>query len=589
MIENLPGLFDEAELSKNWSAPLAAIEDLLNSDQLTALPDWLAVELIWAAVQLGQSLIDIDADTDSQEAINALLSIKKSALWQEIAGFDRNFPLLDQLFIRDQGVDIEIATLSQFLAHPRSSELSPHPLFDCEHYKYLEHLHHPARHPLVHFFRNSLGYREKSPIPNQYFASDWYCDNFMVDRFNNNLLLHYLKHFQDAAIRPNPHFHNNYVRQTQNLSSEIDPLIFYLKQIKTEKINFYLEGFSPCPYFDRSYYLAKYPDIKAAAEEGLIEPFLHFYERGITEGRKGHQWLQENIVTQCMIDSFQAKKKTAVLILGMHRSGTSALTRVLSLSGMDLATDLMLATDANESGYWESVELATIHDDILNTLDSKWDDILPIDEQQFQSESMLQYQALLVDYLVREFLNSERIVIKDPRMCRLLPIWLDVLTKLDVQISVVLIFRHPIEVAKSLQKRDGFLLEKSYLMWIRHVLDAEKYSRGLSRCFVNYSQLLTNPKQVVKSIANLCGIKGLYLDGNQAKEFIDAQFYHQRITKADLQMSKLSIWILDTFKELKILSENDADGKKHHDKFDGYAELLFQADKLFDNLVKKDS
>lgn len=586
MIENLSDLFSEAELSQNWVEPLTALEDV--SEELTILPDWLAVELIWLSVKFGQSLLSVGELSESgQVAIEKLLSIKRYAWWQQVVDFDKKFPLLDKEYLIKQRVDVSISSLSQFLSHPKSQQLSPHPLFDCEHYKNLENINVQFQHPLVHFFRNTIHSRENPVIPNQYFSTEWYCSQFVEDRFTTNPLLHYLNHFQDPVVRPNPHFHNNYVRQTQSLLVEIDPLTYYIEQIKAQKNSFYVEGFSPCPYFDRTYYLANNPDIKVAAEQGQFEPFLHFCVLGINEGRRGHPWLREEVVNTEMIEAFRKANKKAVLVLGMHRSGTSALTRVLGLSGMDMANDLMLANEANALGYWESVELTTIHGDILNSLNSSWDDVLPIDEKSFQVDSMEQYKALLVDYIVREFSGSSRILIKDPRMCRLLPLWLDVLANLNVQVNVVLIFRHPIEVAKSLYKRDGFSQQKSFLLWIRHVLDAEKYSRGLPRCFVNYAQLLTNPQQAVKSIANLNGIKGVKVDGNAIKAFVDTQYYHQRITKADLQGAALSSWLLDIYKVLKTLSENPADDKKYQNKFNDCSELIRQADKLFGGLIPK--
>ena len=588
MIENLSDLFGEAELAQNWVVPLTILEETSAAEELAVLPDWLAVDLIWLSVKFGQALLSVGEISEANQiAIEKLLSIKRNAWWQRVVDFDKRFPLIDKKHLGKQEVEVNISSLSQFLSHPKSKILSPHPLFDCEHYRNLESINVELQHPLVHFFRNSIHSRGNPVIPNQYFATDWYCNQFVENRFTVNPLLHYLEHFQDPAIRPNPHFHNNYVRQTQSLSVEIDPLTYYLEKIKDQKNSFYVEGFSPCPYFDRAFYLENNPDIKVAAEQGQFEPFLHFCVLGIKEGRRGHPWLREEIVTKEMIESFREVGKKAVLVLGMHRSGTSALTRVLGLSGMDMAEDLMLANEANALGYWESVELATIHGDILNSLHSSWDDVLPIAEQSFQADSMEQYKILLTDYLVREFSGSSRILIKDPRMCRLLPLWLDVLANLNIQVNVVLIFRHPVEVAKSLYKRDGFSQQKSFLLWIRHVLDAEKYSRGLPRCFVNYAQLLTNPQQAVKSIANLDGIKGMKIDGNAIKAFVDTQYYHQRITKADLQSAVLSSWLLDLYKVLKTLSENPVDDKKHQSKFDECSALIYQADKLFVGLITK--
>src|SRR5712691_2429279 len=64
----------------------------------------------------------------------------------------------------------------------------------------------------------------------------------------------------------------------------------------------------------------------------------------------------------------------AVMVLGMHRSGTSALTRVISLLGADLSKNLMQSSTSDEGGYWESKDFMVVHDQILSSSGSKWDD-----------------------------------------------------------------------------------------------------------------------------------------------------------------------------------------------------------------------
>ena len=64
------------------------------------------------------------------------------------------------------------------------------------------------------------------------------------------------------------------------------------------------------------------------------------------------------------------------LVLGMHRAGTSALTRTISLLGWDLPDDLMAAVPGNnDSGFWESVVLSRLNDDLLFALETVWDDV----------------------------------------------------------------------------------------------------------------------------------------------------------------------------------------------------------------------
>src|SRR5262245_64476851 len=68
--------------------------------------------------------------------------------------------------------------------------------------------------------------------------------------------------------------------------------------------------------------------------------------------------------------------KTALVVAGMHRSGTSALTRVLSLLGCDLPKTLMAGAASNETGHWESQAVADFNDELLESAGSSWHDWL---------------------------------------------------------------------------------------------------------------------------------------------------------------------------------------------------------------------
>lgn len=589
MDERLPKIFNDAELLKDWSASLQMLQTLSSTGSLNPLPDWLAVEIIWMEVQFEQQLLKIDQHTQHQFIKKSLLTLKNLPYYQELIQFNQQVQILDQQYLRSQGIDIIINKLSEYLAHPKSKEISPHPLFNIFHYKHLERLNQSPHHPLVHFFRHSSGCRNKSPVPNPYFDCDWYRENYLQDQPFKNPLLHYLAHFHETGIQPSQYFNNDYVRQTQKIPADVDPLAYYLKQLQSQGVNFRKNGFSPCPYFDREYYLASYQDIKTATEERGLEPFQHFSVSGIKEGRLGHPWLRRNMATQSMVEKFPANKRLAVLILGMHRSGTSAITRMINLLGLDVTTDLMPPASANPTGYWESVELREIHDGMLSSLDSSWDSILAIDDSKFETETIARFKTLLIDYIVREFSGSESFVIKDPRMCRLIPLWLDVLNGLNVQIKIVLPFRHPLEVAKSLQKREGFCLEKSFLLWLRHVLNAEKYTRGVKRCFVSYSQIVTNPQKVINAIAEQYSIDVPNISDSeeQIKQFIDGQYYHQRITDFELNEANLSGWILQVYEILNEWSEYTGDEQHFMNQLDNIAESMRQADKLYGNIIRE--
>ncbi len=193
-------------------------------------------------------------------------------------------------------------------------------------------------------------------------------------------------------------------------------------------------------------------------------------------------------------------KRKATIVLGMHRSGTSALTRVLNLVGVDLPTDLMPARPDNRLGFWESLEVAKIHDEFLESIGRSWHDTSTIDPVRFESAPANIAKTKLLAILRRDFSESPLFAVKDPRICRVLPLWLSIVAEFEAEPNFVIIARNPNEIASSLKVRDGFHPAKSLLLWLRHVLDAEYFTRGLSRSFVSYDLLLRDWRKCLKRI-----------------------------------------------------------------------------------------
>lgn len=150
-----------------------------------------------------------------------------------------------------------------------------------------------------------------------------------------------------------------------------------------------------------------------------------------------------------------AAKRDAVVVLGMHRSGTSALAGVLNLLGCDAPANQMKPTVDNEKGYFESTSVLTLHNDLLSSAGSSWDDWLPINPGWFKSNRVEEFHDRALELVKGEFGDSRLFVLKDPRICRLVPFWEDVLKESGAAPRYVLTHRNPLEVAASLAKRDG--------------------------------------------------------------------------------------------------------------------------------------
>ena len=151
------------------------------------------------------------------------------------------------------------------------------------------------------------------------------------------------------------------------------------------------------------------------------------------------------------------KRRRAILVLGMHRSGTSVLTGMLAALGAFPGRRLIAADPStNPTGFWEDEEIVRLNDGLLEYLGTRWDDcsVLPVD---WMSQSFVRgARERMLSVVQREFEGRPLWVIKDPRLCRLLPLWTDVLAALDCRVDFLLCLRNPIEVAESLRQRNAF-------------------------------------------------------------------------------------------------------------------------------------
>ncbi|MEI9963388.1 MAG: hypothetical protein WDM92_00375 [Caulobacteraceae bacterium] len=174
-------------------------------------------------------------------------------------------------------------------------------------------------------------------------------------------------------------------------------------------------------------------------------------------------------------------KPIGLMVLGMHRSGTSATTRTLSLLGAALPKELLEANQYNPTGYWEPSRLRTLHDDLLRELDIRWDDWSAIDADWFRSPLARRYAREFAAFLADEFRNEPLFVLKDPRACRFVRLWRQAFDQAGMELKPVLALRNPMDVASSLAERDGMPETKAVFLWLRYMLEAEAGTRGLSR------------------------------------------------------------------------------------------------------------
>lgn len=190
-------------------------------------------------------------------------------------------------------------------------------------------------------------------------------------------------------------------------------------------------------------------------------------------------------------------QQQCLMILGMHRSGTSALTGLLEKLGGELSESLMPASEYNVLGYFESQRLSDFNNEVLRSIGSAWDFWTPLPAGWAGSPAYKDLQNQAQDLVSQEYAGRSLFLFKDPRLCRLSIFWREVLDSLGVDVKVVHTHRHPENVAASLHRRDGLEKQFGLLLWLRYVLDAETGSRGKVRGFTSFERIMADWKQEV--------------------------------------------------------------------------------------------
>ncbi len=205
--------------------------------------------------------------------------------------------------------------------------------------------------------------------------------------------------------------------------------------------------------------------------------------------------------------------RTAIVVAGMHRSGTSAITRIVNLLGADLADDLIPAGIGNEHGHWESRAVQALHNELLAELASDIYSPLGIAPGWFDSAAARPWIDRAQALLATEYPHSPLFVIKDPRITLVLPLWRQALRESSIEPRFVLPFRSPGAVARSLEVRERRLASGRALphaqgvaVWLRYVLAAEKHTRGAARSFVAFDDVLADWRATFARVGRQLGI-----------------------------------------------------------------------------------
>jgi hypothetical protein len=250
-------------------------------------------------------------------------------------------------------------------------------------------------------------------------------------------------------------------------------------------------------------------------------------------------------------------ERQAIFVLGMGRSGTSAITRVLSLCGAHLPEPLLGASESNPMGHWEPIDAININNAFLSRRGASWyDPTLRLQSEIAFSEQ--EKEAFIEE--IRAFIErchmGSLLVIKEPRIAALPDFWFEASRRASIIAKVVIPIRHPDQVAASLAARDGVSAELANVLWLKYNFLAERSSRRLPRVFVEYPNLLGDWRKEIARISKHLAVDLSDADEVAINRFLDPDLHRQKSCAKPNDMPGQT-WTLDTFMALSAAARDE--------------------------------
>ncbi len=232
----------------------------------------------------------------------------------------------------------------------------------------------------------------------------------------------------------------------------------------------------------------------------------------------------------------KSEQKQLFVVLGMHRCGTSAMTRGLQVLGVELGDRLMQIDEGNnDKGFWEDVDINALNVEMLSELHNDWHHLSLINKDDWNLLKQKAYFDRALELLRQKTLHTDFFGFKDPRMSKLLPFWKEVFDQGNFEVHYILAIRHPLSVALSLAKRNGIDIEKSHFLWLTHTICSLAEIAGGSYIAVDYDRLMQDAGHELQRIADTFHLNVGPVELERYKsEFLDQGLRHTVFTYDNL-------------------------------------------------------
>jgi len=229
-----------------------------------------------------------------------------------------------------------------------------------------------------------------------------------------------------------------------------------------------------------------------------------------------------------------------------------------------------------------------LHDELLASAGSCWHDWRKFNPAWHRSPTADAFKQRAKQIFEAEFGNATLPILKDPRICRFVPFWLDVLKEMNAAPRIVMPIRSPLEVAHSLKKRDALSLTKGLLLWLRHVLDAEAQTRSAVRSIFTWDQFLSDWQSVSDKISLDTGFAWPRLSDrsvHEVEQFLSSELVHSKTDHAELiAHSDVHEWTIGAYEALLELARNPSSNFAS-ERLDGIREPFEQSSAMFGRVL----
>ena len=194
-------------------------------------------------------------------------------------------------------------------------------------------------------------------------------------------------------------------------------------------------------------------------------------------------------------------KTRLVVVLGMHRSGTSLITRSLATLGASFGDNLIPAAKDNDKGFWEDNDIVAFNDELLAACGMKWYSTEEWTIEKIQPDSLKNYQERAIAILRKKLKSTSVFALKDPRISKLFGFWSSIFDLVDNNTMYILAVRSPRSIAESLVKRNNFASYHAYMLWTDYVLTTLTHLKGKKFIKVEYERMIDNSFTEILRIA----------------------------------------------------------------------------------------